>query len=414
VAFQITDLTTGATRRTPRDDSNLRPPRLSPDGRFVATYEKDSEFTVRDLSTGAVVFRRPASPKDVLLTAIPTADGRGLAVSATAVRGEGNGVIPEGPRYTSFTVTDHRTSRSWNIDPTTSAGTPTFSPDRSRLVISRLDLRTNAPWRGEVSVWDVRSGRRLVTWPRPGGVPGRRDAIVDPVTLSPDNRVLLVGDAAGLLSLVEVVTGKERAAFRHAGGVLAVAFHPDGTRAVSSGPEGPVYVWDLLGDPGRWDAVKADAVWADLASADAKTAFAAVRKLRANPAEAVGFLGARLKVPIPPTDEALAGLLRRLDNPRFADREKAQRELADVADLVRPRLEAARKTASEETGRRLDQVLKAADDWAPDKLRQVRACEVLEGIGTPNAVKLLKVWATGPPGARLTVEATESLGRISK
>jgi WD40 repeat protein len=413
VAFQVTDLTTQATHRIPQDLSNLRPPQLSPDGRFVATYEKDSEFTVRDLTTGKVSFRRPESPKDLLLTAVPTADGRGLAVSVTAVEGEGAGTL-EGPQYASITVTDHRTGRSWNIEPTTSAGAPTFSPDGSRLVTSRRDLRTSVSWRGELSVWDVQTGRKLMTWSRPGGIPGLREAIVDPVALSPDNRALLVGDAAGLLSLVEVATGKERVSFRHAGGILSVAFHPDGTKAVSSGFEGPVYVWDLLADPGPWDSAKADAVWADLASPDAKTAYAAVRKLRANPAEATAFLGARVRVPVPPTDEALAGLLKQLDGPRFADREKAQKELADIGELVRPRLEAARTTATEEAGRRLDQVLKAVDESTPDRLRQIRACEVLEGVGNPEATRLLRAWAAGPAGARLTIEATESLARLRK
>jgi hypothetical protein len=57
-------------------------------------------------------------------------------------------------------------------------------------------------------------------------------------------------------------------------------------------------------------------------------------------------------------------------------------------------------------------VLKAADGLTSDQLRQVRACEVLEGVGTPAAVRVLKAWAGGPPGARLTVEAAESLDRL--
>jgi hypothetical protein len=296
------------------------------------------------------------------------------------------------------------------MDPPPGGAWGWFSPDGSRLVLQTGAEGVLGP--GNVSVWDVRTGRRLMTWPRPGGILGLRNAIADPVALSADSRALLVGDAAGLLSLVEVATGKERASFRHDGGVLSAAFHPDGTKAVSSGPEGPVYVWDLLGEPGPWDAGRADAVWAALASADAKAAYAAIRTLRANPAAAITFLAARLQVPVPPTDEVLAELLKRLDGPRFADREKAQKELADVGELIRPRLEAARKGASEELGRRLDQVLKAVDEPTPERLRQVRACEVLEGVGGPDAVRLLRAWAAGPAGARLTTEATESLDRL--
>jgi hypothetical protein len=82
-----------------------------------------------------------------------------------------------------------------------------------------------------------------------------------------------------------------------------------------------------------------------------------------------------------------------------------------VADLIRPRLEAARETASLETGRRLEQLLNAATALTPDGLRHVRACEVLEGVGTPEATALLRVWAAGPDGARLTAEAKASLAR---
>jgi hypothetical protein len=172
-----------------------------------------------------------------------------------------------------------------------------------------------------------------------------------------------------------------------------------------------VYVWDLIGDAGRWDP---DAAWAGLASSDAKAAFAAVRVLRANPGEAVGLLAERVKVPAVPSDETVAGLVKRLDAPGFAERERAPQELTAAAELIRPKLEAARKAASPEAGRRLGQVRTAADGWTPDRLRQVRACEVLEGVSSPAAARLLGAWAAGPAEARLTTEAKESLDRPRK
>jgi len=111
--------------------------------------------------------------------------------------------------------------------------------------------------------------------------------------------------------------------------------------------------------------------------------------------------------------ETVTGLLKRLDAPAFADRQRAQKELTAVADLIRPRLETARKAEkSEEVARRLDQILKSVDEMTPDRLRQVRGCEVLEGIRTADAVGVLRTWAAGPPGARLTIEAKESLDRL--
>ncbi|HKB03656.1 MAG TPA: hypothetical protein VKD90_15640, partial [Gemmataceae bacterium] len=219
---------------------------------------------------------------------------------------------------------------------------------------------------------------------------------------------------AGRLTVVEAATGAERVHFQHRDRVMSAAFFPDGTKAVSSSPDGPIFIWDLLGDPGKWDAAKADAVWTDLASADARTAFAAIRKLRANPAEAVALLNDRVNPPQAPADERVTQWLRDLDSPRFQAREQAQRELTSAADAIRLKLEAARKGATDEAGRRLDQILKATDAGTADTLRQVRACEVLEGIGTPEAVRVLRGWAGGPDGARLTQEAKESLTRLGR
>jgi hypothetical protein len=267
--------------------------------------------------------------------------------------------------------------------------------------------RFDGNWKGNsVAVWDVRTGKCLLNW-------ARRDGRIASVCPSPDGRSLLAGDGSGRLVLLELATGGERAAYQHGGTVLSAAFHPDGTRAVASSPEAPVYIWDLLGTPGRWDPTKGDAVWTDLGSVDAKVAFAAVRKLRANSGEAVRFLRERMTVPVVPSEEAVKGWLKGLDSPVFAVRQQAQKALTAAAELIRPHLEAARRTASAETSRRLEQALNSTQTPTPERLRQLRACEVLEGIGSAEAVGVLRAWAAGPPGAWLTVEARMSLARRS-
>jgi hypothetical protein len=302
-------------------------------------------------------------------------------------------------------VYDHVAGTSWKMNPMPWVlyDGVRFSRDGTRIFgRGRYD---NVSAKDTVSVWDVRSGRRLVAWTGAYGW--------DSHDLSADNRSLLVGDGDGRLTLVEVATGAERAHFDHRSTILSTAFLPDGSRAVASSPEAPVYVWDLVGKPGGWDAAKVDAVWADLASLDAKVAYAAVRRLRANPGEAVPFLKARVQPPAVPADAKVAQWLKDLDAPRFAAREQAQKELAAAVDLIRPTVEAAKKGATFEAGRRIDEILKAADGWTPDQLRQLRACEVLEGVRTPDAIRVLKAWAAGPPGARLTVEAKASADRLA-
>jgi WD40 repeat protein len=407
--LRLTDLTTGKDRRIPFEYSGWTMPRISPDGKFVMSYAgMKSEYLVWDATTGEVLHRRKSAPREVLFGAMAAPDGKGLARSVVGIFNQGNGLPGGGPSYSSVTVYHHRAGREWKMEPmpwTIYSQGATFSRDGTRVVVHGTSDEKSQ--HNCVTVWDTTTGRRLMEWDRESGH-------LASVTLAADNRSLLAGTNTGTLAWIEVATGGERATFQHRGQVRSSAFDPTGTRAVSSSPDGPVFVWDLLGAPTPWDAANSDAVWTDLAATDAKAAFAAIRKLRTSPAEAVIFLRERVKLPAAPSDQRLAQWLKDLDAPRFPTREQAQRDLTAAIDLIRPKLEAARKTASEEAGRRLDQVLKAADGLTPDKLRHIRACEVLEGIGTPEAVAVLKTWATGLPGARLTVEAMESVGRQSE
>jgi WD40 repeat protein len=402
--LRVTDLATGKDRRIP-DSQMVNSIQLSPDGRHISTLTRADGFVVWDARTGDLCYRHKRTTDGSVLGAAPAPDGKGLARSVFGAYRPNPQADLLAPVYSDVTVTDHITGREWKMDPipwSVYVGGAWFSSDGSKVV---LQGRFSSDWKKDsVSVWDMRTGRRLVNWERQSGR-------LDSDSLSRDSRSLLTGTMKGQLALIEVATGGPRASFQHFGEVLSSAFHHDGTKAVSSSPDGPIYIWDLIGDPGRWDASKADAVWADLASPDAKIAFAAIRKLRANPTDAIAFLTDRVKLPAPPTEDQIAGLLKRLDGAAFAERERAQKELTKVAELIRPRLEKARKSASEESGRRLDQVLKATEELTSERLRHVRACEVIEGIGSPEAVKVLRDWATGQEGARLTIEAKESLAR---
>jgi hypothetical protein len=51
---------------------------------------------------------------------------------------------------------------------------------------------------------------------------------------------------------------------------------------------------------------------------------------------------------------------------------------------------------------------------SPQRLQALRAVEVLEHIGSPEAIKVLEYLSQGAPGARLTQEAKASLDRLHK
>src|SRR5262249_34031554 len=96
-------------------------------------------------------------------------------------------------------------------------------------------------------------------------------------------------------------------------------------------------------------------------------------------------------------------------------REKAHRELAGLGERAEPILRtSAQDPASSEAKRRIE-VLLAALDGPPadaDVVRQIRAVELLERIGTSEARQLLVALAQGDAAARLTREAAGALRRM--
>jgi WD40 repeat protein len=235
------------------------------------------------------------------------------------------------------------------------------------------------------------------------------------IAFSPDGRAVACFYGSGLgVEVREVATG-ERRVRRPAAPIHSAAFGPDGrTLALATGP-GPVALWDLVGDPaGKWGDEKPGNLWDGLASDNAELAFDVIRFLRQHPTEAVPFLKERMKVPTAPAADWVVGRIKELDAAQFRDREKATADLAGAGELVVPELRAALKAAAPEARRRLEGLLERAESPSREAWRAARACEALEGIGTPAARELLAAWAKGPPAATLSREAAESLERLGK
>jgi WD40 repeat protein len=256
-------------------------------------------------------------------------------------------------------------------------------------------------------LFDTRTGRCLSGW--------WDLAFLADVAFSPDGRSVACFYGVGLgVDVREVATGGRRVR-RPAAPIHSAAFSPDGgTLALATGP-GPVAQWDLVGPPaGKWADEKPGNLWDGLGSENAELAFDAIRHLRRHPAVAVAFLKERMKVPTAPAADWVAGRISGLDAAQFRDREKATADLAGVGELAVPELRAALKASSPEARRRLEGLLVRADAPSREAWRAVRACEALEGIGTPAARELLAAWAKGPPGATLTREAAGSLERLAR
>jgi hypothetical protein len=158
-----------------------------------------------------------------------------------------------------------------------------------------------------------------------------------------------------------------------------------------------------------------EALWADLAGQDAARAHRAVARLSAAPGVSAGALQKRLR-PAPEAETArVAELLKELDADEFAVREEASRRLRELGEAARGALgrERGRAGLSLEVRSRLDSLLRQIG--APpssDRLRDLRAVEVLERIGTAEARRVLEALAGGAAGARLTQEAKGTLQRL--
>jgi WD40 repeat protein len=191
-----------------------------------------------------------------------------------------------------------------------------------------------------------------------------------------------------------------------------------GSLAVSPGSKtgAPVELWSLTArqavPSSIWDGTKVDEYWTALADSDAKKAFTVIGQSAAHPTNAISLLKQRVKVRTGPTKEWLIARIENLDARVYRDRERATADLAQLGELVEAPLRAALPTASPEARERLKGLLAKLEKTTPEQLRAIRACEILEGIGTSEARALLAEWAKGPAGATLCREAGESLERL--
>jgi hypothetical protein len=197
--------------------------------------------------------------------------------------------------------------------------------------------------------------------------------------------------------------------------IRGVALDSGGSRLITAHADGTCVVWDRKRLVSRGGQKKPGA-WELLARLDPEVAQPALVTLIQDGTAALKLLNEKLKpaVAVPPA--RIAGWIAQLDDEDFAKREAAQRSLAAAKDQAEPALgREVRKPKSLETARRAERLLKgvdAAND--PDLVRQTRSVEVLERIGSKEAIALLEKLARGAPAALLTREAKEALMRLGK
>ncbi|HLW68171.1 MAG TPA: WD40 repeat domain-containing protein [Gemmataceae bacterium] len=244
------------------------------------------------------------------------------------------------------------------------------------------------------------------------------------VAYSQDGVLMAAGGAA--LSLRESATGAELWRVENLGSVgagnCALAFSPDGNMVAVSGASGLVYIWQR---PRLWQmdtyTIKLSAVerleaWEELAWSRAKESFRAMQRLRRDSAAVEEFLAARLKPAAEPDRKQIARWIDDLGSQKYAEREEASRHLADVGEAAGDALSLAwYGNLSLEARNRVRRLLERLDAGpSPETLQTLRAIEVLERRGKPEAIPILKRLAAGAPGFAATIDAQETLERMQK
>jgi RNA polymerase sigma factor (sigma-70 family) len=251
---------------------------------------------------------------------------------------------------------------------------------------------------------------------------------VSSLAFSPDGKSLAWGGwREGTVYIGEIATGRQRHHFTgHRGRILSLAFSRDGKWLISGSDDTSALVWDLTGGlsakekGGRpLSAEELKTYWSALAGEDAAAGFRAVQILASDPAHSIPYLGSRLH-PVPAVEEMrLTRLISELDNDQFHVREKATTELEKLGETA---LGALRKALDGqpalETRRRLEQLLEKQEHEqrspSPQRLRLLRAVEVLERIGDADARRALATLTGGAPGAWLTEDAKAALDRLGR
>jgi WD40 repeat protein len=297
-----------------------------------------------------------------------------------------------------------------------------FAPDgRALLTVTNQGGQTDEGYRytNVLQFWELVSGKERLRFSR-----SSLNYRIEHVAFAPDGRTLATARGDNTIQFWDLRTGKERSReLVYDAEVQCLVFSPDSRRLASGHRDGSILVWDaaFAEDPkerpeSKLNGPQLERHWADLAGADATRAYRAIGELSMNPAEAIRLFRERLRPFTEGPADKLRALIAELESPEYQRRVAADEQLTAFDEQSLPALRAAlRAEPSLEQRKRIEKILEALRVVrSPEILRYLRAVEVLERIGGPDACEVLEKLTTGVPDARLTRAAQASLRRLGQ
>jgi WD40 repeat protein len=385
--------------------------RCSPDGNLLAFGERD-DLVLWDLAAGKEYWRN-AYPRSARTNNRPVVtafspDGRFLAVS-----------LQDGAVALCEIATRKELRRDLLLDHLSAL--IDYSPTGSFIALGSKN-------QGKVRLWRPLEGKvfREISWGlqleqalllHSLGVQLEPEG-VSKLAVSPDGKTIAVVAYDGWLRLWEVATGQLRCrtALRPS---LLCRFAPTGHLLATgnkNNSEVCLWEWRRLGGSRARPVTDAELeqAWVELGG-DAATAYRAMDRLLDSRREAVAMLRRRLQPAkaIPQAD--LDRLIATLDDDNFVARERASKRLTALGPVaekgLRETQEKKRSAEMQKRGREL--LAKLLRGLPAEQARELRAVEVLEAVGTPEAGALLQKLADGAPDWPLTDDARAAVERLS-
>lgn len=282
------------------------------------------------------------------------------------------------------------------------------SPDGKSIASGHAD--------GAVRIWQLDSG---IIEHQFDGLPGP----VRSLTFAADGKSLAVGSWL-TVRLWELSTLQERLRLNGLPGeATSLAIAPDkesigigfsSTQALRCSliPDGI--------DQAAWSSERAEIEWKALASLDGAAAYRALTYFILHKDKSTPFLSPRQR-PVPGLEpdrqRQWLAAIKNLGDPSFEVREKAARELKTAPDSVEALLrESLTGRSPGEVQFRLKTITQSrlTPEKQSERRRGARICEILESLGSPAALAVLREYSEGARGAWLTEDARAAVERLDR